>query len=538
MKIQTETNKYWLLVLVLYQGLLMFPYLGSTTLNSHEALVAERTRELIDIGGWMIPHLNGEPSLFKPPFPFWINGAISTFSGNITEWSIRSLSVLCTIGTTLMLFFWCLSVLNRRLALFCGFAFATSTTSLYWGRSGEVDIQLCFWVSAIMVAYWYGINNSGKSKKIYFTLMWVSLGLGIMTKGPLPIVFIVLLMIFMKIICGVKFSQTRPIWGLIILFAIISPWVVYIYRRFPDAFNQWYEQSIGRMGGALGREKPFYYYLVNLPLALIPWVIWMPEGIYRALKKKLFDKKAWVFLLVWSVGGVLFLSLSTAKRIRYALVCVPPFMVFAGIMIERIINCPDEEFSIRAKKCSSLFLILIPAFVAGGIYSGHQYQFLAREIFVLTLIIVAFSSLTYIAFKANWRKRAYLSIALLLLSINICLFGLFAPKLQLISSAYSSSIGTYIKNNINPETDIFFYDCDNMKIVFYSQRYFDVVHSEQEFIERLNSTQKSFFIARNYEGLNTPSGFKENQFHIVDCSTNKIQGPERRYELIEFKQAN
>ncbi len=58
--------------------------LPGPTLNNHECLVAQTSREMLDRGDWVVPYFSGMPRLQKSPLAYW---SVATISDTLHRFS-------------------------------------------------------------------------------------------------------------------------------------------------------------------------------------------------------------------------------------------------------------------------------------------------------------------------------------------------------------------------------------------------------------------------------------------------------------------
>jgi 4-amino-4-deoxy-L-arabinose transferase-like glycosyltransferase len=60
------------LLLILIPGVLLYPCLGFHLFEPDESRYAQIPREMLQRGEWVLPVLQGEPYLDKPPLLYWL----------------------------------------------------------------------------------------------------------------------------------------------------------------------------------------------------------------------------------------------------------------------------------------------------------------------------------------------------------------------------------------------------------------------------------------------------------------------------------
>lgn len=151
-----------------------------------------------------------------------------------------------------------------------------------------------------------------RRKWLFFVLM----GLGFLTKGPMALVVP---------LCAVIGWE----WGATPDQKLSMPWLHQLAAYSGDQFVLvrdvvardeqlfdyfWRYELVERFGSSShGRSKPFWFFLIVLPLALLPWIFFLPvKQAWRRLRSTNTD--AWQSLLLgWIIPPLLVLSLSGSK---------------------------------------------------------------------------------------------------------------------------------------------------------------------------------------------------------------------------------
>src|SRR4051794_16437742 len=102
--------------LILLPGLLLYPSLSFQLLEPDEGRYAEIGREMLVRGDWVVPHLQGEPYLDKPPLLYWLVVLSYKLSG-VHAWSARLVPALAVHGTILLTYLFGRRPLGERAAV-------------------------------------------------------------------------------------------------------------------------------------------------------------------------------------------------------------------------------------------------------------------------------------------------------------------------------------------------------------------------------------------------------------------------------------
>src|SRR4051812_3184468 len=90
-----------ILLLIVLPGALLYPGLAFPLFEPDEGRYAEIPREMLVRGDWVVPYLQGQPYLDKPPLFYWLVMLAYRTLG-VSDWSARLVPALAVHGTILI----------------------------------------------------------------------------------------------------------------------------------------------------------------------------------------------------------------------------------------------------------------------------------------------------------------------------------------------------------------------------------------------------------------------------------------------------
>ncbi|CRI55271.1 glycosyltransferase [Pseudomonas sp. CCOS 191] len=172
-------------------AMLCFWGLGDVPLlSTNEARRAVSVREMYASGEWLLPRMNGEPYLTKPPLFNWLALLPTSLLGSANEWAVRLPSAI--LGLLLLLGTYLLGtrIGGRATGYFaCLFLAANAGFSLL-ARRAEIEMTLAaFCGFAIIFAWHYLFHDPSKR---WSRLSHACLGGALLTKGPVALLLVTL----------------------------------------------------------------------------------------------------------------------------------------------------------------------------------------------------------------------------------------------------------------------------------------------------------------------------------------------------------
>jgi 4-amino-4-deoxy-L-arabinose transferase-like glycosyltransferase len=217
----------------------------------------------------------------------------------------------------------------------------TSFDFAWSARRVQLDVVLALWETAALFAFWQLQRGVGSRRR---TLAWMhgALGLAVLTKGPVG--FLVPLLVMLTTL-GLS-RRLRALPGLLPPWALLlslGPGLVWLFCVVSLAPPGYLDEAVGtnvfgRFFEGTSHNRPFYYYLYQLPADFLPWTLLLP-AVYTTARRHIFSRAeerpedpapAWTFLLAWVGASFVFFSLSGGKRGLYLLPAFPPLALLCA----------------------------------------------------------------------------------------------------------------------------------------------------------------------------------------------------------------
>jgi 4-amino-4-deoxy-L-arabinose transferase-like glycosyltransferase len=184
--------KYFLPVLLLLSVVVVFLGLGQMdVVSDNEGQRTTPPAEMMRSGNWVIPTLNGEPYLAKPPLLYWMIAGVYKGTGAITPFVARIPTAVCAFLLVLAVYLYTRHEAGEMVARWAAVATLSAPYLLERARCAELDVPLtlaCFlMVIAFRGAYLAKCPKRALSLAFYSGL---ALGAAIMLKGPVPLLFL------------------------------------------------------------------------------------------------------------------------------------------------------------------------------------------------------------------------------------------------------------------------------------------------------------------------------------------------------------
>jgi len=301
--------------------------------NPDEPRAAEVAREMVVLGDYLVPHLNGEPYSDKPPLFYWLAAGFWHMGFGLN--SGRMVSVLATAGMALVVFAVGMRLHSPETGLVAALVTLTLALSLYVCKFGVLDPLLAFFTTASIYCSMRAFEG-GATRGHWWLAAYAAAALAVLTKGPPGLAVAVLV----PLVYGWfrRREVSRGGWwhaaGAALLLGIVAAWLVpACIAGGPEYTNDiLFQQTAKRMGEEASHYKPFYFYFLASPAFLLPWTLLLVPGLLWGLRvgRRRGDASG-LLPAVWFLAVLIFFSFFSGKRARYLL----PLLPAAGLLCAR-----------------------------------------------------------------------------------------------------------------------------------------------------------------------------------------------------------
>ncbi|MDP8242841.1 MAG: glycosyltransferase family 39 protein [Candidatus Hinthialibacter antarcticus] len=305
-------------------GVLYFTWLNAEPLRTHiEANRVQASWEMLHSGDWVVPTLNGESYLAKPPLQYWVICLLALPWGEVTTFIARSLSALSILFTVWLLFHLAKAQLNARIAFFACVIFALSPLIFEKGPRAELEAPLTVAVAAAVFCLW----KASQSSWMRWTLAsGLALGCAALIKGPVP--WLIFATAWAGLMVGTSNRKQAALSGalaVIVSLLCLAPWGLALLSRF--GWEQLYETLYWEIFERTVSEReiiqePFWYYIKSLAKGLFPWSLLAP-GLYFLPWRSQQGRAFFCMIVGWAIGSALLFSFFSGKETRYLISTYP-----------------------------------------------------------------------------------------------------------------------------------------------------------------------------------------------------------------------
>ena len=423
--------------------------------------------EMLARGDWVVPMFNDELRHQKPVLLYWLIMSAYHLFGQ-SEFAARFWSALLAVGTILATYGIARRMANPLVALLAGMALSSNLMFTVAARAATPDSLLIFCGTVAILFYVLGtfapphrsisavtvhISDSWFPKDYRYVIgIYVMLGLGVLTKGPigflLPMAIIGLFMLiqrlpehvlnqrFLKKVFAVfnplHFLKTlwtmRPLSATVIVLFVAAPWYVWVDTRTSGDFTELFflTEHFGRATTVMENHSGgLWFYPLSIAIGFFPWsIFFVPICLWlvqRQHSRKL--SPLMVLAVCWVAVQVSVFSIAQTKLPSYVTPCYPALAMLTAACLGGWIT---REFVMSRKWIFAALATLIPAGILVSVGLGvatHLYVPNQRWLIIIGLVPIAGGVVAIWKLRQNRPYHAVLATAVSSIGLCVVMFG-------------------------------------------------------------------------------------------------------------------
>jgi 4-amino-4-deoxy-L-arabinose transferase-like glycosyltransferase len=334
----------------IYLGCIVSP---PSLMDDVDAVQAQIARNMLTSGDWVTAHIDRIAYMEKPPLIYWIMAASYKVFG-VHDWSARlpiALSAIAVCWLTAAFGMW---AFGKRGGFYAGLCIATCVGLFLFTRILIPDVMLVFTITLAMWAF-LRANDEEEPHPLYWAaLLAASLGVGLLLKSLIGVVFPVgaalLYLLFTRQLFSARvWRRLHPFLGVLIILLIAAPWHILATLRNPPVFAftlhsgpndyhgfLWFffinEQLLRFLNLRYPRDyntvPRLYFWLFHL-IWLFPWSVYLPAVAKLSFKPSDRAGRTRLLALCWIGFVLVFFTFSTTQE-YYSMPIYPALALLIG----------------------------------------------------------------------------------------------------------------------------------------------------------------------------------------------------------------
>lgn len=392
--------------------------------------------EMWSQGQFLVPLHNGAPYSHKTPLMFWLIH-VGWLVGGVNDIWPRLLQALlggCWI--------WLAARLARQLFAHPRIGGWTAWLLVAFSYVFLFSLQVMYelLLAAVVLLALSALAGRRSTRQPSFVLFAAAVAAGLFAKGPVMLLHVVFPVLAGSLWQPWARQQPRRWYGgavlaLLVASLLFAAWFVAAGMLGGASYREelWFMQTAGRVVNSFDHAQPAWWYLLYLPLLLLPWLLW--PRLWRAAVASLHQRgDGLCFLACWLLPVLLAFSLISGKQLYYLLPEMAGVAILLASGLASLANAPPVPAWRDRPWPLALAMLLIAALLAGLpclVGNGHVRMFglvqLADASPWFAVALGALGGLVLAAPRVDARALPWLASAGLL--AVVLLYGAYAVTL-------------------------------------------------------------------------------------------------------------
>lgn len=327
--------------------MLLFVLPGQTTIppiDRDEPRFAQATRQMVETGDYVDIRYLDKPRYLQPVGIYWLQATSLTLLGQQDEaraiWPHRVPSWLAAIATMFLTWWVGALLFGRNIGRLAGALMGAAVLLGAEARFAKIDSTLCavtLLTQAALARIYVARDRNEKLGMRWPALFWAAFGVGVLLKGPIILLVTggtILGLVLLERRAG-WLMMLRPLWGVPLMLAVVTPWYIAIALATDGAFYRTAVSYsvVGKVASSHQRHGgPIGYYLMLFPAAFWPGSLIAFLSLPFVWANR--TTPAVRFCIAWIVPAWLFWELTKTKLPHYTLPLFPAVAILSAAAAE------------------------------------------------------------------------------------------------------------------------------------------------------------------------------------------------------------
>ena len=363
-----------LLMLLLLPAVLLYPRLSFPLFEPDESRYAEIGREMLQRGEWVVPYLQSEPYLDKPPLLYWLIEISYTLFG-VRVWAARLVPALAVHICVLLVYLLGRRGVGERAAFWGALALGLAPGWTSMGQLLLMDSLLTLWTTLALLSAFEAVRGDRLSWG-WWLLASLACGLGVLTKGPVALVLLLSPLWLQRRLTGsgCRIGRAGASVFVVVILAVTLPWYAAMSLRIPAfARDFFWEHNVRRFLAPFAHEHGIWFYIPVLlggllpgTLLLVPFLRFLFSSDPSRAARRTVELS---FLLLAGGWCVFFFTLSQCKLPTYIMPAFPPLCLAFGHFL---VNNPVPLRALRTGGIGAFLVLALAHHVAIPWYAAYR----------------------------------------------------------------------------------------------------------------------------------------------------------------------
>lgn len=335
---QTPPHALALLLLVVLPAVVLYPCLAFPLFEPDESRYAQIPSEMLHRGEWVLPTLQGEPYLDKPPLFYWLV-MLSYQTFGVHDWAARLVPALAVHAAILLTYLLGRRSLGERPALLAALLLTVAPGFAGMARLLILDGLLTLCVTVALFAGLEAVRGN-RFRWPWWLAACVATGLGVLTKGPVAVLLLAPVVWLYPRLAGREVRVPTRAWltFVAVILALALPWYVALSLRVPEFVRYFFwEHNVRRFLDPEMHVRSVWFYLPILAMVMLPATVLLVPFVRFLLRldEDTASQRSSELGYHLLAGGwcVLFFTLASCKLPTYILPALPFFALAVGTFL-------------------------------------------------------------------------------------------------------------------------------------------------------------------------------------------------------------